>query len=168
MMKTSLAIFLAALLLVPGSSLRADATFADLFHLMPEEAEHSLGTERVKMLQAAVEDYNAVLNFKPPIDAHLVTKTTVVDGRNVEVNEMKVLSDGGTKTYAEHGYHVTVVHRFFTLRGAPETGIRGYLYGPVITFDDRIEFADLSEISSVSFYPVDKLNQLLKERSSNR
>lgn len=167
-MKTNLSIFLAALLLASGGSLRADVTFADLFHLMPEEAAHSLGSERVKTLQAAVEDYNAVLKFKPPIDAHLVTKTQVIEGRSIEVNEIMFVNDGGTRTYEAHGYHLTVVHRFFTLGGASETGILGYMYGPVITFDDKMELGDLSKISSVSFYPVDKLNQLLKEGSSSR
>ena len=159
-------LFLAALLLAPVSALRADATFADLFHLTPAEAERSSGSERVKMLQAAVEDYNAVLNFKRPI--HLVTKTKIVDGRSVETNEIQFINDGGTKIYEGHGYHLMVVKRFFELGGASKTGIRGYMYGPVITFDDKPELGDLKNISSVSFYPVDKLDQLLKSASSGR
>ena len=159
-MKLTCSLFMSVLLLALGSSARANVTFDDLFHLSPAEAEKSLGSERVKTLQTAVEDYNAVLNFKRP--DHLVTHTQVVEGRSMEVNKIRLASDGGTATYEGHGYHLTVVHCIYDLRGSSETGVRGYMYGPVLTFDDT-DLGSLYQISSVSFYPADKLARLLKD-----
>ena len=139
--------FLAAILIL-GASCRADVTFDDLFHIPLPGAERSLGAERLKVLQAALEDFNAALNFKAPVHA-------------APDKDAAVPADGGTSYYKARGYRITIMKSLFSMGDGQQT-VHGYMYGPVLTLGPQLGVGNSDSISRVSFYPIATLNKLLK------
>jgi hypothetical protein len=139
---------LLVLILMPGASSRADVTFDDLFHIPLAEAGRTLGAERLKMLQSALEDFNAVLNFKAPVHA-------------ASDKSAPTPADGGTSFYKAPGYRITITKSLFSLGKGQQT-VHGYMYGPVLTFGPEVGAGNFDQISRISFYPLATLNKLLK------
>lgn len=141
--------FLAAALM-SATSCRGELTFDDLFHMPVAGAGHSLGAKRMEMLQAALEDFNAALNYNVPIHA-------------ASDKEAAVPADGGTSYYKAHGYRMTIMKSLFSMGDGPQA-VSGYMYGPVLTLAPELGVGNSDSISRVSFYPLDTLNKLLKSR----
>ena len=132
-----------------GSS--ADVTLQDLIHLDAQSAARLLGPECFGKLQAAVEDVNAVLAFKRPTHAKLDAQAPLP-------------ADGGTTFYKGDGYSLTIVKSLFSFTGADGKAVHGYMYGPALALEDDLGVGNGVSISRVSFYPADKLHELLLER----
>jgi hypothetical protein len=151
-MRAILSLFTLAVLHLTPNGLRADVTMTELFHEDEKRIELALGAERFKRLQEAVEDFNAVLNFKRPIHAK-------VD------KDAAVPADGGTHYYVGNGYRLTWVQSWFELRNGADanqsrnSALSGFMFGPILKLEG---FGGLGEVSSVSFYPSEKLAKLLK------
>jgi len=122
----------------------ADVTFEDLFHMTPTAAERALGAQRLKMLQAAADDFNAVLNFKQPVHAQIDKKAPLP-------------ADGGTTFYKCAGHDLTVMKSLFSMGE-----LHGYMYGPVLKLKSKIGDGNSCTISRISFYSIETLNLLMK------
>ena len=147
-------LLLISLLLATVAPSRADVTFDDLFHIAPAAAERALGIQRLKMVEAALEDFNAVLNFKPPVHA-------IVD------QAAPLPADGGTTYYRGVGYRITISQSLFSMSGQGENRIDGYLYGPELALGHELGLGNSDTISRVSFYPLKTLNDLLLGAKKN-
>ena len=149
----SIAVATFVLLHLGFSGFCADVTLAELFHADPKVIELAVGPERYKRLQNAVEDFNAILNFKKPVHA-------TID------RDAPIPLDGGTHYYQGMGYRLTWVQSGLELRSAEDTeagrknAISGFMFGPILKLEDfGIGF---TEFSKVSFYPVKTLGKLLQ------
>ena len=81
----------------------------------------------------ATIDFNRVVDGRPPI---------------CKKDPDTSFSDGGTSVYVCKYYRLTVMKHLFSLAGQP---VVGYLYGPIIKFDED------NSISDVRFYTFDEL-----------
>ena len=153
--------WLLTLVFLLTSSCLADVTFEEVFHLDIKAAERALGAERFKRLQNALDDFNAILDFKRPVHAQR-DKNAAVPG------------DGGTHYYQGQGYRVTLMHSSFSLgrphnifgsspadRAAQDAAVNGFMYGPVLSLGDEFGFG-FKDISRVSFFPGTTLKERLK------
>ena len=147
-MKTKPILTILAAVLMRATSCGADVTFDDLFHIPLAGAERSLGAERLMRLQAALEDFNAALNYKAPVHAAFD-------------KDAAVPADGGTSYYKARGYRITIMKSLFSMGDGQDT-VHGYMYGPVLTLGPELGIGNSDSISRVSFYPLDTLNKLLK------
>lgn len=97
--------------------------------------------EKIKMTSNsetyAKEDFEAVLKGQKPIHA-------VIDPKKPD------LSDGGTIFYAGEGYSLTIKSTL-----AEKDGAKGYMYGPILTFENNSK-----EMSDVRFYSTEELKKL--------
>jgi hypothetical protein len=122
-------------------------TFEQAFHMTHRYAESKLGAEKVKKLQAALEDVNAVLSYKKPIHARL--------------GDGPYFFDGGTLPYEGDGYSLDVLksRNWF---GKDDQTVRGYMYGPILNLKRELGGGNDPQISRVTFYPDKLLKELLK------
>jgi hypothetical protein len=124
------------------------ATLENFLHVDTATAERLLGAERVKKLQATIDDFNAVLIGRPPIHAKVA-------------RDLPLPADGGTTFYRGDGYKLTIIKSLFSFGDPQKSAIHGYMYGPVIEFDSALGTGNTSNINHVSFYPAETLNKLI-------
>lgn len=124
--------------------------FEDLFHMEVENAKNLFGKETLNRLQKAMDDFNTVLEGKYPVHAK-------VD------KDVPLLSDGGTTYYKGDGYKLTIV---MSLNGIMqnEEYIHGYIYGPIIAFEENVMRGNFPNIQNLTFYLGDDLKKLLVNR----
>jgi hypothetical protein len=134
----------------PAEAKAETVTFEDLFHLTVRDAERALGAARAKKMQAALEDFNAVLAYKRPVHAKL--------------GPGPFFKDGGTLTYEGNGYDLTVIKSLFSFdkKNEGEGEVNGYTYGPTLLFKESFGLGNMSRVSRVSFYPAEVLEKALK------
>jgi len=90
----------------------------------------------------AKDDFDAVLSGKKPLHA-------VLDSKKPD------LSDGGTTFYVGDGYTMVLKSTL-----TEQNGIKGYMYGPIITFENIKFEGRPKEMSDVRFYSVEELRKL--------
>jgi len=124
--------------------------FEDLFHTNIDKARKLFGEETLNCLQKSLDDFNAVMDGKYPVHAE-------VD------KDISLLDDGGTTYYKGDGYKLTIV---MSLNGimCGEEYIHGYIYGPIISFEDEVMRGNFPNIQHLTFYTGDDLNRLLRGR----
>ena len=122
------------------SSCLGDVSFEELFHLSEADATRALGADYARTLREALDDFNAVLEFKDPVHAEFDEKFGLV-------------ADGGTTQIRGHGYRIVVTKSLITL-GSGAQSIDGLLQGPILIFDE--DPAGDRAISRVTFYPLRK------------
>lgn len=83
-------------------------------HASKEQSKMSIAKKETY----AKEDFDAVLKGQRPIHA-------ISDPKKPD------LTDGGTTFYSGDGYALTIKSTLFE-----KDGIKGYMYGPIITFED--------------------------------
>ena len=67
--------------------------------------------------------------------------------------------DGGTTYYKGKGYTLTI------LKSLSSFGkLQGYIYGPIIKFDEKFAPGNWNTIESLRFYTSEQLNTLIKKR----
>jgi len=72
-------------------------------------------------------------------------------------NEAALPADGGTTFYKGRKYYLTIVKTLSSIGN-----LRGYIYGPDITFDTEIAPGNSNGISSLRFYTTEQLLELLE------
>ena len=103
----------------------------------------SLSKENAQIIMEANEDYLLVKNGKKPKNAKFDTKAALP-------------SDGGTTYYRGNGYKLTILKRLSSFGK-----LRGYIYGPVITFDKKNTLGNSNKIVFLRFYTTLQLKKLL-------
>lgn len=93
-------------------------------------------------IQQAIEDFEAVINGKAPVHA-------IID------NNALLPMDGGTTYYLGQGYKLTILKSL-----ADISGIHGYFYGPIITFDKNMTVGNTNQISYIRFFSTNEFNKL--------
>lgn len=121
--------------------------FDDLFHVDIDSAVALFGEATLRRLQKSLDDFNAVLEGKPPIHA-------VVD------QEVPLPTDGGTTFYKGDGYKLTIVKSLNGIMRGKEY-VHGYIYGPIITFQPDVMTGNFPNIQYLTFYTGDELRKLL-------
>jgi len=125
-------------------------TFEDIFHLQVNKAEKKFGKETARRLRKSLDDFNAVMEGKYPVHA--------------EVDEdVPLLADGGTTYYKEDGYKLTIVMSLNGIMRGDEY-IHGYIYGPIISFEEKVMRGNFPNIQHITFYTGDDLKKLLQGR----
>lgn len=104
----------------------------------------SLPKRQAEVLRAATEDFVLAEQGKRPRNA-------------VEDVEMPIPSDGGTTLYKGKGYRLTIVQSLSTFGD-----LSGYVYGPILTFDDDFAKGNSKTVQSVRFLTIRQLEELLK------
>lgn len=95
-----------------------------------------------KILAEASDDFLAVSAGKAPIHAKADTNAALP-------------ADGGTAFYVGTGYKLVV------LKSLSSFGeLRGYIYGPMIDFDESFAPGNMRSISNVRFYSHEELRKL--------
>ncbi|MBS1969336.1 MAG: hypothetical protein JSU04_03475 [Bdellovibrionales bacterium] len=95
-----------------------------------------------KVESNAKEDFEAVLSGKKPIHA-------IPDPKKPD------LSDGGTTFYVGEGYTLTVKSTL-----DEKKGVKGYMYGPIIIFENIKTNGKAKEMSNVRFYSTEELRKI--------
>lgn len=121
--------------------------FDDLFHVDIDSAVALFGEATLRRLQKSLDDFNAVLEGKPPIHA-------VVD------REVPLPTDGGTTFYKGDGYKLTIVKSLNGIMRGKEY-VHGYIYGPIITFQPDVMTGNFPNIQYLTFYTGEELRRLL-------
>ena len=113
-----------------------------------DKARKLFGNETLKRLQKSLDDFNAVLEGKNPVHA-------MVD------KEVPLLSDGGTTYYKADGYKLTIV---MSLNGIMhrEKYVHGYIYGPIIAFEENVMRGNFPNIQHLTFYTGGELKKLFR------
>ncbi len=122
-------------------------SFQNVFHIDRKVVEKKLGKTSCLRLAKAVEDLNAVIAGKKPL--------------HVKIDIHRALpADGGTTYYIGDGYKITIIKSLSSIKHGRKC-IDGYMYGPIITFDDDLISGNNKTISYVTFYPDESLTNLL-------
>lgn len=121
--------------------------FDDLFHVDIDSAVALFGEATLRRLQKSLDDFNAVLEGKPPIHA-------VVD------REVSLPTDGGTTFYKGDGYKLTIVKSLNGIMRGKEY-VHGYIYGPIITSQPDVMTGNFPNIQYLTFYTGEELRRLL-------
>ena len=103
-----------------------------------------LPKRQAEILRAANEDFVLVEQGNRPRNA-------------VEDDEAPLPSDGGTKFYKGKGYRLTILQ---SLSGFGD--LSGFVYGPIITFDDDFATGNTKTVQSVRFFTTKQLEELMK------
>ena len=106
-----------------------------------------LSTEEI--LNNANEDFEQVLKGNLPV--HSVRHPTKPD-----------LGDGGTTFYFNVNYELTIQKKL-----AKNNGVDGFMYGPIIVFNEIKEYGKQKEIKSIKFYTSAEMEKLLLKRNTN-
>ena len=127
--------------------------FEELFHIKVDKAKNLFGEETFPRLQEPLDDFNAAIEGKYPINAK-------VD------KDVPLPADGGTTFYKGDGYKFTIV---LSLNGIMrgEEYIHGYIYGPLISFDANVMRGNFPNIQHLTFYIGDELQKLLRGRKKS-
>lgn len=127
-----------------------EMSFEDLFHLTKQEAQQQFGAGIYNQLLQAVEDFNAVLKGRSPKHAKFD-------------KEHPLPADGGTSYYRGEGYRLTIVK---SLNDIVKDGkhINGYIYGPVISFEDGAMMGNFPTISFLTFFRTEDLKKVGDQR----
>lgn len=96
-----------------------------------------------QILKEAQEDFEDIVAGKLP--AHSIRDPNRPD-----------LADGGTIFYTSDNYKVTIQKRM-----TDENGVHGFLYGPIIVFNDIYEDGKPKELKSIKFYKGEELEKML-------
>ena len=105
----------------------------------------SLSKENARIIKEASEDYLLVKKGKKPKNAKFDTKAALP-------------TDGGTTYYKGNGYKLTVLKRLSSFGE-----LRGYIYGPIITFDKKFASRNSNRIIFIRFYTIKQLRKLLNK-----
>jgi len=151
-MKTFIYVFAFLLLFQSIAFAKEPLSFEDVFHINRMSVEKKLGKTTGRRLEKAVEDLNAAIAGKKPLHAK-------IDSHHA------LPADGGTTYYVGDGYKITIIMSMNCIKHGRKN-IDGYMYGPVITFDNDLVSGNNQTISYVTFYPDDKLDKLLKRNES--
>jgi len=123
--------------------------FEDLYHVTVQEAGSLFGDLTTGRLKLALDDFNAVITGRKPIHAKLDLKKPR-------------MTDGGTSYYAGDGYQLTIVMSLNGMMNEDEY-VSGYIYGPIIAFEESVMRGNFPNIHSLAFYPEMLLRQSLKK-----
>ena len=132
------------------------AAFVMLFFMSPPV----LAMEKVSSCAPVCIDTSSLsLNIKKAIDESVADYQSVLVGKTpvyakVDV-DAPVSADGGTSFWKGNGYSLVISKSLTTIGG-----VNGYIYGPSITFDKAIAQGNASNISQLSFYSTQKLNEM--------
>lgn len=91
----------------------------------------------------ASDDFEAVLAGQAPRHAHRDFFKAVP-------------ADGGTSFYAGHGYRLTIEKSLSSFGK-----LTGYVYGPIVVFDESFAVGNENRVSSLRFYTASQLDHLL-------
>jgi hypothetical protein len=107
------------------------------------------------VLRRATADFDAAIAGKCPIFAKFA-------------RDLPLTADGGSAPYRGQGYNMSIVKSLTNIgvSSSNPTGIAGFIYGPVLTFDKDIMFGNSSTIAQMHFYSVEEIKTLLSAREA--
>ena len=123
--------------------------FEDLFHVEVEQAKNLFGEKTFHRLQKAQDDFNAVLEGKPPVHA-------IVD------KDVSLPADGGTTFYKGDDYKLTIVKSLNGIMRGKQY-VHGYIYGPIISFEPDVMTGNFPSIQHLTFYAGEELQKILSK-----
>jgi hypothetical protein len=112
-----------------------------LYNLDAGNAASAFNPETRRKLEQAAEDFEAAVAGLPPIHAH---------------KEGGFL-DGGTTIWQGEGYSITLMKSMTTVGD-----IHGYMVGPVLKLDYPLAHGNTTEMSHVTFYTQEALDEFLR------